>query len=487
MIISVPYKPTWLGSAYNPIIWSVLSSKVASIDFKYVFEIYIDDVKVNTIKQRANANGYGMIDVSNMVRGYIESTSLQAKITQGETSIDYNDAQFYSDNNLMSRKVYLKVGEEYTENGVTQTYIGTADTPGVPAYFLYSGNTTTPNTAVHAWASSLTDHEQQWNMQKTNVSGIWGDNPFDDNKCYDHGINLAYPLMKASITQDVYEIDKIVLSFLNWSPNVVLANQRTIFGFRYKIYDNVGDLQTFDIPMITANGFDQRALCSSLVSTIASKNMIVNVLAGPNNIIEATNYSTTNWPVRKIEIQGFNQDVGCEYGDAITQLITLNVKEQCPDPLYRRVRLSFFNELGGRDYINANMFVEKNIAVTQETYSQEQMNWGLSTPVPMLNDSLPIQNLGIKGGTKAFNKQSQTTYKLLTDWLLQPEIDLIEGLIKSPQVMCYIDNGTTISTEYPYTCTVVNSSYAVKNVRQVKLVQAELEIKLFTKQQMQNL
>jgi len=136
-----------------------------------VFEVYVDNVKINTVKQRANISGYGMIDVATLVQAYLNSASPQAKITQGETSIDYNNGDTFSDNFLMSKKVYLKVGEEYTVNNLTQTYIGTADTPGAPAYVLTSGNTTTANTPVHIWNASMTDHEQQWNMQKTDVSG----------------------------------------------------------------------------------------------------------------------------------------------------------------------------------------------------------------------------------------------------------------------------------------------------------------------------
>ena len=487
MITNVAYKPTWTGPAYNPIIWSVLSSKVNSTDFKYVFEVYVDDVKINTVKQRANISGYGMIDVATLVQGYLSSASPSAKITQGETSIDYNNGDTFSDNYLMSRKVYLKVGEEYTVNNITQTYIGTADTPGAPAYVLTSGNTTTADTPVHIWNASLTDHEQQWNMQKTTVSGIWGDNPFDGNKNYDHGLGLARPLMKGSLVQDLYEFDKMVLSYLNWTPNIVDANDRAIFGFRYKIYDSNGGTQTFDKPMTASNGFGQRAACENTIDVLDPRYSIVNVLAGPSNIYEAVGY-VVNYPVTKIEITGYTQATdNCTFGVPVTETVTINVLESCPNPLYRRVRLSWFNELGGRNYMNFNMFVEKSITTSQQMYAQEQMNWSNSTPVPMLNDSLPIGNLGIKGGSKIFNKEAQVSYKLQSDWLDQEQVDLVEGLIKSPQVMAYIDNGNTISHEFPYTCSVINNSYSVKNIRQVKLTQAEIEIKLFTTQKLQNL
>jgi len=279
----------------------------------------------------------------------------------------------------------------------------------------------------------------------------------------------------------------MVLSLLNWSTNIADANDRAIFGFRYVLHMSGGATYTHDKPMTASNGFAQRTACTDIISTLDSRYSIVNVLAGPNNVLEALEYSITD-PIVKIEITGYNQAAdSCTFGVPVTETVTINVLEACPNPLYRRVRLSWFNELGGRDYFNFNMFVEKSISTTQQMYAQEQVNWSNSTPVPMLNDSLPIGNLGIKGGSKIFNKEAQVTYKLQSDWLDQAQVDLVEGLIKSPQVMAYIDNDNTISAEFPYTCSVVNSSYSVKNIRQVKLTQAEIEIKMFTTQKMQNL
>lgn len=489
MITNVAYKPTVRTPGYNPIIWSCQSTKVNEPNFKFVFDIYIDGVKVNRIKQRANPAGYGMIDVSTMVQGYLDPTNPNTPLTQGETEINWNGGKLYRDNENLSRHVFLKVGEEYTYNNQLQMFQGTIDAPGNPNYNLYSGNTDITTLAVRTWAASITDHEQQWNMQKTTDVGIFGGNPFDNNKNYDHGYGLANPLKFGSNTQDLYVFDKMVVSFLNWSPNVTNPQNRPIYAFRFVITSPTGTVYTYDRPLITQYGYNQRTACDDLVTaTLLPKYDIVHVLASPKDLAYALNPGLNIGPGWKIEFAGGIKDgTTCNIIDQLTVKQTINIIEYCP-PLYERVRLSWFNTLGGRDYMNFTMFNEKSINSKQEVYTQEQMNWSSSTPVPLNNNSYIIGNLGIKGGDKPYNKQIETSYKIQTDWLTQEEVDVLEGLQKSPQVLAYIhDPNNSISDYYAYTAMVTNSSYTVKNIRQTKLYQGSFDLKLVMGQKIQNM
>jgi hypothetical protein len=61
-------------------------------------------------------------------------------------------------------------------------------------------------------------------------------------------------------------------------------------------------------------------------------------------------------------------------------------------------------------------------------------------------------------------------------------------LVKSPQVFAYIkDPNNTLADEIPYNCTVTNTSYTTKNVRQTKLVQGTMTVKLAIPQNIQTL
>lgn len=491
MITQVTYRPTVRTPAYNPIIWSCLSNKISQADFKYVFDVYINDIKVNRIKQRPNPSGYGMIDVSTLVQGYIDPQSNGTPLTQGETEINWQIGQVFHDNLNLSKHVYLKVGEEYTVNGVTRIYVGGADVPGEPSYALYSGNSDISNLPVRTWSASISDHEQQWNMQKTDQVGIFGGNLLDGNKIYDHGYGLANPLKFGKNEQDLYRFDKMVLSFLNWSPKIADTQNRPIYGFKFVITDIENEeVYEYEIPLTAEYGYGQRFECDNTVTaTLDPRFDIVHVLASPIDLGLALDPPLEIAPNWKIEITGhaLSDEAPCLFGEQITEKQTINVIEYCP-PLYERVRLSWFNTLGGRDYLNFTMFSEKTVTTEQETYTQEQMNWSGIRPVPLLNNSTVIGNLGVRGGEKPYNKQLNTSYRIMSDWLTQEEVNLLQGLTASPQVLAYIkDPNNLLSDDYAYTCMVKNSSYTVKNIRQTKLYQGTFDIEFVLGQKIQNL
>ena len=501
-INTTPYKPQWISPAYNPIVWSVSSTKVNSTDFKYVFDIYEvgNATAIQRIKQRANPTGYGMIDISTLVQGYLESSNVNAATTQGELTIEYTANKVFADNNLMSKKYFVKVGEEYTVGGVTQIYNGVTDTAGEPNFLLYSGNTQSGNTTtpVTVFCASLTDVEQQWQMKNTTQSGVFGNtidgapagNPFNASTIYDKNYGLAHPLNFAPLEQDVYQFDNTVLSYINWSPITDGADQYTIFGFRFTRLSAAGTvLNTTDRPLTLQYGFGQRTSCDDVITTtLDAKYALVHVLASPDKLATALGWSAIQ-PGETISIQGFNKaGAGCALGTAVTVESKFNIQEYCT-PLYPRVRLSWFNTLGGRDYTNFTMFTEKTINTSQSNYSQEQLNYSGATPVPTGQlYTAPYGNTMVRGGAKPYAKQSDVTYSIQSDWLTQEQVDLLEGLVKSPQVLAYIkDPNNLLADQIPYNCTVTNATYTTKNVRQTKLVQGTFTVKLAIPQSIQTL
>lgn len=502
MITNVNYRPAYLSGAYNPIIWSVSSDKTGFTDFKYVFDIYKDGVKILRLKQRANPAGAGMIDVSTITQGYLAVNEPNNPILQGETTIEwFNSQHIYADNGTMSAHFDLRVGEEYKVGTLTQIFNGVTNVPGAPAFPLYSGNTTSGlNIPVHVWPSSVQNRQQQWAMSNySTISGAYGEDPAT-GLVYDHGLSdlydkLAYPLSLNKLEQDIYATDKMVLSWINWSPYPTFA-RRIIYGFRFKWYNAAGTLvRTDDQPCVAAKGYEARTLCTDSIATqLPAKYDLIHVLASPDNLAYALSGGLfTVPPGGRLEIQGFDAGVNgpCALGQAITEKVTLNILEECEPALYPRVRLSWLNELGGRDYCNFTMFTEKTIDTTQQTYSQEQMQWSSLRPVEtsVVN---PIRNLGIAGGDKIYNKSAKTTYKIMTDYLDQQQTALLESLQKSPQVIAYINEGNSsavapgFGNDFAYTVNIKQASYTTKNVRQVKLVQGTFDIELVLPQKMQN-
>jgi hypothetical protein len=493
MITSVTYKPSYLQGAYNPIIWSFFSDKILQPDFKYVIDVYQNGVKILRLKQRPNPSGYGMVDISMIVQGYLQVNNPNSPLAQGETTINYNTGELFESNGTLSGHYFIKVGEEYNSGSGLLIYNGVTNSVGEPAYEIYSNKTGYTSLPIHVWPATVDYRRQQYAMSNyTAVSGAYGLDPIN-NRVYDHGYaetitRLAYPLMENSLTQDLYTFDKMVLSFINWSAYPSTPDMRTIYGFRYKFYDAAGTLvNTSDIPVITSRGAGPRTICSTTITDaqLDEQYDIIHVLASPEDVVTAIGGSAAVQAGGRMEIQGYAKGSGCTFLKPITENVVINLLEYCEPALYPRVRLSWLNTLGGRDYLNFTMFTEKTTNVTQQSYSQEEINWSSPTPVP-LGVTAPPQNLATQGGDKIYNKQAITSFKISSDWLPQDQVDLLEGLVKSPQVLAYIHSGAAFDDDFPYQVNVKQASYTSKNVRQTKLVQATFDVEVTITQKIQN-
>ena len=490
MITTVTYRPSYQAGAYNPIIWTFYSNQILQTDFKYVIDLYKDGVFILRFKQRPNPAGYGMFDISTVAQGYLIDTSPNGPLTQGETTINYTLGKLFQSNGDMSANFYIKVGEEYSTGGVLQIYNGVTQAVGAPQYAIYSGSTALANTPVHVWPSTVDYRRQQYAMSNYySLSGAYGVDPIT-NKVYDHGLastidRLAYPLMWNELEQDLYAFDKMVLSFINWSPYNADANKRTIYGFRYTFKNSAGATTfTSDVVVTSVTGSGPRLNCTdNVASQIDSQYGLLHVLASPNDVAQAL---ATTAPVGgTLEIQGFTKDSSCNFGAAITEKVVINIQEYCDTTLYPRVRLSWLNTLGGRDYMNFTMLTEKTVSATSEKYTQEEINWSASTPVQTLQTE-PVSNLATLGGDKIYNKEITTSYKIATDWLTQEQVDLLEGLLKSSQVLAYIHTGAAFDDDFPYQVNVKQAAYTSKNIRQNKVTQATFDIDVTLTEKIQN-
>ena len=64
MITAVLNKPKFYMHGWGPIVYAVESNKVNSIDFSYVFDVYVRRRNVARIIQPPNPEGTGIVDVS---------------------------------------------------------------------------------------------------------------------------------------------------------------------------------------------------------------------------------------------------------------------------------------------------------------------------------------------------------------------------------------------------------------------------------------
>lgn len=487
-ITSVSYSPNFRAPAFNPIVWSVLSDNIAQPAFKYVFDVYVDGAATRSFrfKQRPNPAGYGMIDIGLIAQGLADSFASGAPVANGELSIDWQADKVFADNTGISHHLTMMVGEEYlSADSVLEIHDGTAaNLVADPAYAVYSGNTTNNKLFVSTWPASISKEKQDVHMNVTTGSGVFGADPFrvigGASVCYDHGVGVSYPLSLAPLSQSVYAFDRMVLTWLNWSPYRA-KEERVIYGFRYVVKNSAGStVATYDIPCISANGYAVRAACDATIKeTLDPKFDIIHVLASPNDLMAVLNNSSIILGTgHQILITGYNKGANCTFGSAITKTVTLTIKEYC-NQLYDRVRLSWLNPLGGRDYMNFTALSDRSTSVTSEKYYQDTVNLAGSLPNEAFVGTKVIGSAAIRGGEKDFNKQSTTSYKIQTDWLTQDEVNTLETLIQSPEVLAYFHDPNVPASDWtPYNVRVAQTSYATKNIKQAKLIQAEFDITL---------
>jgi hypothetical protein len=478
MITTINYAPSYLQGTYNPIIWSVTSDEIAQPNFSYVFDVYINGTFEIRLKVKPNPVGAGMVDISQICQAYLKNDRIPETVINTTTFL-----HLFADNTNSSLHLLVKAGEEY--GGVI--YDGNGNV-GEPDYNLWARTIQSNfDIPVHVWNSSLPFQQQQDGMSNGYLySGGYGLLP-SQTITYDWGNalpnnTLAYPLSYAPLKQNVYYNDLNVLSFINWSQYPNILDNSYIAFCELNYYDKFGNgiVTGLAISVDSGTGYLQKGQCNDVVTTqldaefdilhvqcrLASLMEIINIYTGGSYVMTAGEY---------IEVQMYSHanGSGCTQSLPLTQISRFTMLEDC-DTLYTRVRLSWLNELGGRDYMNFTAFMEKETSTTNSNYYQETMNWSALKPVTE-NLTNPNFNLQTKGGDVIYNKQASTSWILNTDWLTQDEVNLLEGLQKSSNVIAYF-NDTPYNVLVPQSVRIGQTSYKTKNVKQVKLVQGEFEI-----------
>ena len=478
MITQINYAPSYLQGTYNPIIWSVQSDEITQTNFSYVFDVYINNVFEIRLKVKPNPSGAGMIDVSQICQAYLIDTIPELIIDS------FNQGHIFADNTNSSLHLYVKVGEEYGIPSVIYDGNGNVADPNFYLYAQTLGNQV--DVPVHVWNSSLDHQQQQDGMSNmSSLSGGYGVLA-SRGKSYDWGNallynTLAYPLSYNTLNQKVYYNDMNVLSYINWVQYFAKPDENYIAICQIDYYDVNGTLINIaSVSVDSSYGFNQKNVCSDVITTqLAPEFDILHVQCNLDILINFINVYTGNSyvmaPGEYFEVQMFNHanGNGCANGIPITQKSKFTLLEDC-NTLYTKVRLSWLNDLGGRDYMNFTMFTEKETKTTNDNYYQETMNWSNVTPVNP-NVTFPNFYLQTRGGNIIYNKQAMTSFMLNTDWLTQDEVNLLEGLQKSSNVLAYF-NDTFYNQYSPRSVTIGQTSYKTKNIKQVKMVQAEFEI-----------
>lgn len=536
MITAVNFRPKFYSPGYNPIIWSVTSDKAqltTIFDFSYVFDVYIDGVYINRFIQRPNPAGAGMIDVSSICDPY-----LQIGDFANEAGSEISKPFKVGNNAVHNIKLY--VGEQYrtTIGGSIILYEGISDSAGSPAYPLgaqgyFDANDPTDDNdilPVIVLPTSLDWREQQEHLTVQSGTGdaanyyklfgymapyvLKNNSVLPPTTCGGPGLFLseaprsitggAWQTTSASpsynITAQALDYDRYTVTFLNRNPvyetygtgSLLQSTSPKVAWFTF--YSATGAIGDYAIGNYEVNfGGGPRYQCGGAIatsgtgsySTLNNKEFL-SLRVGPKDLDDLGVWTSLGTIPEYYTVQLFNElniTGSCGYTGSptvpVSELLTIDIVEDCDSYLYPRARVVWLNALGGRDHWNFVMKAQETVDATSQQFYQTEIDWSATTPVVLSNDT--TQNW-LKGGVRSYNKVVKRKWTITSDFLTQEQVEFLKGIVMSPQTWVYIGQ-----EDWPYTCKVSEESYTVATIKQVKLFTANFTLEFSTEQSMQNI
>ena len=291
MAITIERTPDHLQPTMTDgLFYTISSDKTDQFKYRYIFEVYVNGSNVFTGKSTPNPEGLGVIDVSEVLKTYCNSTILTKKDTYVHNTTEYSR---YEENDVID--YYLKFGEEYA-TGLTASvvqYTG-ADTPGNPAI-----QSQTRKAFNGTYPTNIYANRQDFDYGPYVMSG----SPIQ----YQSGLFLT----NSPRIMDVGLNDRGTLSFFNYW----LGGYDYSYGYQalYTFYDSNGSLissTTLD-NFVSKGGGPLTGLTSEMYDNgIIDSNSylynIVNVASGPWNISQTIGLPTGT-KYYQIQMYGVNQ------------------------------------------------------------------------------------------------------------------------------------------------------------------------------------
>jgi hypothetical protein len=500
-ITSIDQAPTIYSPAFNPIVWSFISDEADQQDMKYVIDIYVNGATGYThrIKQRPNPMGYCIVDVSAIVQPYISLSSFQNEFGSPSgytkpwaTVLDPYYAGPVGQQPRIYADIKVLAGEEYTVNGTPTIFDGNGAT-GAPAYPLVS------------WENSfgggiLDDRIRILPAALPTKFGII--NQADLSTTYSLFI-YKIPLASAGFLEPltinpgdniVTDNDYHTLTFINWQ-DFGSGYDQGIYGARFTFYNSSGSIigQPTLYNTIGEGGGPQANRFYTTLSYDRNYT-ILSLKCGPASIGTAIP-GATNWT----NCVSYTVEPIIKTDSLTTTFFfgppTNFVKSTDCQDLYPRIRLSWLNELGGRDYFNFTKFYEKTTNTQSQYWSQSVLDYSGKYPYGNPYTGAPSNWAGtwLRGGEQSVNRTTTTSYRIQSDWVTQEQMDFLGTIAESSQVWAYLNQKQDLNTSSledtpgPVTVKITNLSYSYKLIKQVKLAQVSFDMTYTKIDQKQNI
>lgn len=455
MISAVEARPYTYRPAWAPIVWQVVSSKSTMIDFKFVFDIYINGVFSSRIKQKANPAGYGVIDVESFC---------QANLDMGKALVEHTDCTtIFRTGDYITNRIYLLIGEEYRTavGGELRIYNGNTNAVGDPSYYVGAAADGALITAVGTTAGSGKEvvfgggFKDSWNTYYTQWAQFINTD-YDYCPRYGHtGMFLSdLPTGTASWQRDAWltDSDQFSLTFRNRTYSGV-TGQAFVYGAKLDWYSATGTTafgSAYLYNVVGSGGGPLSTIAGVMPTTAAYQYDVVQLAVGPIDIMSRLEET---WPGASvnyytIQLYGRTGTTG-GYGNPISEKIRVNVVDD-DDWGFGRWRFSWLNSQGGRDWFS---FVKQNVqtdSINKDTYYKIPPFW--STGIYGSSNLDPA-----KYGDTTAQMSVTKSFTAMSDWVTESQATFLESLFNSPHVLGWAPDNTG-----PYLVNVESKSFEVK-------------------------
>lgn len=464
-IVSVQHRPYVWNPSYTDLVWQCLSDKTAQLDFKYVFDVYINGVYTNRIKQRPNPSGYGLINLGQFVAGYLDPS-------RGILETPENATRQWGVGGYIGGEVFVLTGEEYrgATGGALTIYNGIGNTAGAPAFRLAArndgiviatGNTGT-NVRFHAGYKNAYD-TYLFEQNPTNTDYPYSLKPATGHTGLyrSHAVTGTNNLRSNTVTSD----DRHTLTF--WNRTDGTGTQFYVYAAQFSYYGGGTALGNDDVYNTVTNGGGPWSVCSTNFGTTASYQYNIGQIAcGPADIDSfiggltagVDRYTVQLFAAPAIGITG----LGCELGQPLSEPMEF-VIDDCNSSGFGRWRFSWLNDLGGRDWFNFVLRNTETYANKVETYFRE----------PRYNSTGVYDAITVAPSTfgdSTANKTIETNYTATTDWVTEEQSEFLKYLFNSPHVLGYDPDNRG-----PFLITIKSSSYEVQTYARQKMFNYEIQ------------
>lgn len=438
MAITINDQPTnIIRAAYDDFTITAYSTQYAQYYFKYVFDVYIDNVFKIRVKASAGNNNRGVVNLKNIIKDFVH-TDIKGVTSAYNTLVNdhaIHQIDEYSQNEDNLVRVLILVGEEYATaaDGAVTVYNG-------------SGSAGSPAVATSPGTYYITNAVKQVGLHDAASSTVveWAFTPYilDDNT------KSFLSDLDASVSRELRSTDYHTLAFFN---GTWVSDASELGTLEVKEYNDAGVQQgsTWYIDNTTANGgvppsssnLHDAGLLYIGVGAANFSNAGVNLQAG-------TTYYTV-------------QAKSAQAGTYKSKLYRFNlISDDCKG--FETIRLAWINRLGAWDYYNFSKKSTKNTRISKKLYRKTVGNWAD-------NPSSGYSYSQYERGHSTVGVSALEQWEANTDFITEDEAALLESLFTSPNVYM-------LSGEDVIPVSVTDTNYVKQSLVNDKLMQYSINI-----------